>query len=311
MLALDPRFAPRRRYLLGLSGGRDSVAMFHTLLAAGSDKLVVCHLNHQLRGLFSAHDAAFVRELAEKHDLPFEIARCPVLQRAEEESVSVEVAARRARHEFFAGCAKKHRCNQVLLAHHADDCAETAVLNLLRGSAGLVGMRFESIVTVDRKKLTLIRPLLGVRRSEIDAYLTERNLAYRDDASNLEPFTARNRLRLEALPLLEEMMARDVVPAINRAAEAAQEDRETLDALLEILELIDPQDRLFLPKLRKLPVPLQRRALFVYLHQFGIPDLSRDLLTRCLSLLDPAAPAKMNLPGDFHLRRRAGRLFVE
>ena len=74
-LPLDSRFSPRRRYLLGISGGRDSVALLHALLDTGADKLVLCHLNHQLRGLFSVHDAAFVRELAELHGLPFEIAR--------------------------------------------------------------------------------------------------------------------------------------------------------------------------------------------------------------------------------------------
>ncbi|NIP98791.1 MAG: tRNA lysidine(34) synthetase TilS, partial [Akkermansiaceae bacterium] len=86
-------------------------------------------------------------------------------------------------HEFFAECARKHRCNHVLLAHHADDHAETVLLNLLRGSASLKGMRFESVFTVHRRKLTLVRPLLAVRRSEIDAYLAERKLLYRDDAT--------------------------------------------------------------------------------------------------------------------------------
>ena len=75
MLVLDPRLDLRRRYLLGISGGRDSVALLHVLLEAGCRELVLCHLNHRLRGLFSAHDAAFVRELAERHELRFEIAR--------------------------------------------------------------------------------------------------------------------------------------------------------------------------------------------------------------------------------------------
>ena len=310
-LELDPRFAPRRRYLLGISGGRDSVALLHALLDAGADKLVLCHLNHQLRGLFSVHDAAFVRELAEQHNLPYEIARFHVQRRAEQEQVSIEVAARRSRHEFFAECAKKHRCSRILLAHHADDNAETILLNLFRGSAGLKGMRFESTHAVNRRKLTLVRPLLGVRRSEIDDYLADRRLPYRDDASNEEPFTARNRLRLEALPLLREIMNRDITPAIVRAVQSSQEDQEALDELLEVLDLVDPQERLFLPKLRNLPEALQRRALFLYLQDSGIPDLSRDLITRCLALFDSEGPAKVNLPGDHHLRRRARRIFVE
>ncbi len=310
-LPLDSRFSPRRRYLLGISGGRDSVALLHALLDIGADKLVLCHLNHQLRGLFSVHDAAFVRELAELHELPFEIARANVQRRAEEEKISLEVAARRARHEFFVECARKHRCPHVLLAHHADDNAETVLLNLLRGSAGLKGMKYQSNLMVDRKKLSLLRPLLGVRRSEIDAYLEEGGILYREDASNKDPFTARNRLRSEALPLLQELMERDVVPAIVRAARASREDQEALDDLLGVLDLVDPQERLFLPKLRTLPGPLQRRALFLYLLDSGVPDLSRELIDRCLALMDSTSPSKVNLPGGRHCCRRAGRILVE
>lgn len=310
-LRLDPRLNPRQRHLLGISGGRDSVALLHACLEAGLDKLVLCHLNHQLRGLFSAHDAAFVRELAEAHDLPFEIARQHVQRRAEEDNLSLEVAARRARHEFFSECARKHRCKRILLAHHADDQAETALFNLLRGSSGLRGMRYESEIVVARRTLTLVRPLLGVRRSEIDAYLAERGIPYRDDASNMDPFTPRNRVRHEAIPLLNEIMQRDVVPSLARAVESAHDDQEALDELIESLELVDPQDRLVLPKLRKLTPALQRRALFLYLFDSQVPDLSRDLVMRCQELLETDGPAKVNLPGERHLRRRAGRVFVE
>ena len=310
-LILDSRFSPRRRYLLGISGGRDSVALLHTLIETGSHKVVLCHLNHQLRGLFSAHDAAFVRDQAESCNLPFEIARANVQRRAEEDKVSVEVAARRCRHEFFAECARKHRCNTVLLAHHADDNAETILLNLLRGSSGFKGMKYESSVTVGRKKLTLLRPLLGLRRSHIDQFLEEEKIPYRDDASNGDPFTPRNRLRSEILPLLGELMTRDVVPAIVRASNASLESEEALDHLLDILDLMDPQGRLFLPKLRKLTAPLQRRALFLYLKQSGIPNLSRDLVDRCLPLLEPDSPARISLPGDAYCCRRAGRILIE
>lgn len=311
VLALDPRLHPRRHYLLGISGGRDSVALLHALLEEGYRKITLCHLNHQLRGLFSSDDAAFVRSLAEKHELPFEIARDNVQRRARESGVSIELAAREARHEFFALCARKHRCNRVLLAHHADDNAETALFNLCRGSSGLKGMSYESSLTVDRKKLVLLRPLLGVRRSDIDDFLEARRISYRDDASNADPFAVRNRLRHEVLPLLNEIMGRDVTPAIVRATEASQDDRECLDALVELLDLVDPQERLFLPKLRNLPESVQRRALFLYLLDSGIPDLSSNLITRCLTLLDPEAPAKVNLPGDQFLRRRSSRIFVE
>jgi len=311
VLPLDPRLKPNQSHLLGISGGRDSVALLHSLLDVGCRKITLCHLNHQLRGLFSADDAAFVRDLAEKHELPFEIGRTNVQRLANEQSLSLETAARQARHTFFAECAKRRKCTRLLLAHHADDNAETILFNLLRGSAGLKGMQFSSELRIERRKLTLLRPLLAVRRSEIDAYLAAHGLPYRDDASNLEPIATRNRLRHEALPLLEHIMDRDVVPALLRAAAHADEQDNALADLLDHLQLIDPQGRLFLPKLRALPTSLQRRALFTYLKANNISDLSNDLLLRCLALLDPDAPAKENLPGNKHLRRRANRLFIE
>ena len=310
-LPLDPRLSPRQRYLLGISGGRDSVALLNSLLEAGTRNLILCHLNHQLRGLFSAHDAAFVRELAEAHELPFEIARANVQRRAGEEKTSLEVAARRARHEFFADCARRHRCPRILLAHHADDNAETVLLNLLRGSSGLRGMQFESALTVGRKTLKLFRPLLDVRRHAIDAYLEENRIPFREDESNSEPFTPRNRLRSEALPLLSEIMGRDVIPAMVRAAHAHREDREALGHLLEVLDLIDPQGRLFLPKVRTLPEALQRHTFFLYLQDAGVTDLSHEVIERCRRLLDQDSPAKVNLPGNRYCRRRANRIFVE
>lgn len=311
VLPLDPRLKLRSSYLLGISGGRDSVALLHALLEAGCRKLTLCHLNHQLRGLFSSDDAAFVRDLAERHELPFEIGRMNVQRIAAEEGLSLETAARQARQAFFAECAKRRRCTRVLLAHHGDDNAETVLFNLLRGSAGLKGMQFETPLQVGRRRLTLLRPLLGVRREEIDAFVEEGRIAYRDDASNLEPFATRNRLRHEGIPLLEEIMDRDVVPGLLRAADLAREQEEIVDQLLDHLQLLDPQGRLFLPKLRDLPEALQRRVLFDYLRDRKVRDVSADLVGRCLAVLDPEAPAKVNLPGGRFLRRRASRLFVD
>ena len=308
---LTSLLSKRSRYLVAVSGGRDSVCLLHLLVEQGFSNLTVCHLNHQLRGLFSNDDAAFVRNLSESLGLPFEIGRLNVRRLAEEGKLSLEAAARAARHEFFAACAERNKTAKVLLAHHADDNAETVLFNLLRGSAGLRGMSPLSKHKVGRKTLTFLRPLLGTRRREIDDWLEERQLDYRDDHTNDQAVATRNRLRLEALPLLDEIMGRDVTPAILRASAHSRESEDCLTELLNSLDLLDPQGRLFLPKLRDLPEALQRRTLFDYLSSKKIPDLSSDLLDRCLTLLDPAKPAKQNLPRNRHLRRRAGRIFVD
>ena len=308
---LTASLSKRSRYLVAVSGGRDSVCLLHLLVDQGFGNLVVCHLNHQLRGLFSNDDAGFVRNLAESFGLPFEIGRLNVKRLADDHQLSIEAAARAARREFFAACAQRQKTAKVLLAHHADDNAETVLFNLLRGSAGLKGMVPETKHKVGRRTLTFLRPLLQARRADIDEWLDDREIDYRDDHTNDQPVATRNRLRLEALPLLNEIMGRDVTPAIVRAASHARENEDGLEVLLDSLELYDPQDRLFLPKLRDLPEALQRRVLFDYLAWKKVPDLSSELLDRCLTLLDPAQPAKQNLPRNKHLRRRANRIFVD
>src|SRR6478609_3462356 len=153
-----------KRWLVGVSGGADSVALLHLLAAEGFRKAVVCHLDHGLRGRASAEDAKFVKRLAEKLGLHCEVGRADVRGRMLARGESLETAARNARHDFFAACARNHRCPRVLLAHHADDQAETVLWNLLRGSHGLKGMRdTQLLVTEAGVKLELIRPLLGIR----------------------------------------------------------------------------------------------------------------------------------------------------
>ncbi|MGE9266674.1 MAG: tRNA lysidine(34) synthetase TilS, partial [Verrucomicrobiales bacterium] len=144
MIDLRASLDPARTYLLGLSGGRDSVALLHLLHQQGFAKIIPCHLNHQLRGAEAEKDAHFVAELCQSLAYPLESASCDVAARAESKKNSLETAARSARRQFFARCAEKFACPRLLLAHHADDQAETLLFNLLRGSASLRGMSPES-----------------------------------------------------------------------------------------------------------------------------------------------------------------------
>jgi tRNA(Ile)-lysidine synthase len=298
-------------WLVGVSGGADSVALFHLLLENGFRNLVICHLDHRLRGRASTADALFVKRLAAKHRLPYESARADVKKRMREHGESMETAARHARHAFFASCASKHRCSKILLAHHADDQAETVLWNLLRGSYGFKGMREEQEMTVDGVRLSIVRPLLGVRRSELVGWLQSCSLRWREDASNHEPVAVRNRLRHEALPLLAEISGRDPVLALVRGAEDSMAIEDLENELLQAANVRDPQGRLHLPALRKLPPTLQRAALRRFLMDHAVPDTTRALLDRAMGLLETAHPAVINLPGGGRLRRSAGRIWPE
>lgn len=297
---------------MGVSGGADSVALLHLLVTGGFHNLVVCHLDHRLRGSASTQDARFVGRLAGQLGLPCKLGLGEVRGRMQAQGESMETAARHARHEFFAACAVQFRCRRILLAHHADDQAETVLWNLLRGSHGLKGMREEQSITVGSGVvLRVVRPLLGVRHAALVDWLTAHGHRWREDASNQQPIAVRNRLRNEVLPLLAEISGRDAVAALARGAAdaAARDDRD--GETVERARVLDPQGRLHLPELRKLSLDLQRTALRQFLMAHQIPAIDRALLERAIGLLDPAQPAAVNLPGGGRLRRSGGRLWLE
>ncbi len=299
---------PNERYLVGVSGGRDSVALLHGLRAAGYRRLVVGHLDHGLRGEASAEDARFVARLAAEWKLPLEHGVAQVPARG-----SMEAAARAARYAFFAAAAGRRRCRGVFLAHHADDQVETFLFNLLRGAgpAGLAAMAAEDEHLVGRRRLRTLRPLLGVWRAEIDAYVAAHSLPWREDATNADPDHAtRNRLRAEIIPALERAMGREVRPALWRAADILQAEEAWLASLLATDG--PPPERLLVKTLAAQPLARQRRVLRAWLSARGVPSVGYSEVERVRMLLDAdEGPAKINLPGDHHARRRAGVLFVE
>jgi tRNA(Ile)-lysidine synthase len=297
-------------YLIGVSGGRDSVALFHWLINLGYRKLIVCHLNHQLRGRSSDADARFVQKLAGKYQVNFELGATNVRARAKKKKTSLETAAREARYLFFAKNAKRHGCHTIFLAHHADDLVETFLLNLIRGAGltGLAAMRDVSIRHIGGVDLMIVRPLLSAWRKDIDKYVRECHLKFREDATNKKLAATRNRIRNRIIPYLEKSLGRNVRQNIWRTAVIAAEEEKWLDS-----EVPDSANAdLSVPRLRALPVALQRRAILKWLRAQNMPDVGFDIIERVRSLADREASfAKVNLPKDRHVRRRAGKIFIE
>jgi tRNA(Ile)-lysidine synthase len=301
-----------------VSGGRDSVALLHFLSNQKiSQSWIIVHVNHQLRGHESEEDARFVQSLAAAYQLPCEVVTVDVRTHAQEQQISIETAARQLRYQSFFQMAEKHDAPAVYLAHHADDQAETVLANLCRGTAlqGLCGMAAESTIHADGQSLTLLRPMLSWRRSEIDRYIQQHDLCFREDASNTDPSHRRNRLRHEALPLLKDIFAREVTVMIQRLSHLAVRDEEALQSLAKPLyeHCVQADGRLQLsPALRSAPTAIQSRVIHRWLGEWHqIPDLSADLLESALQLLAQITPAKINLPAGRHLRRKAGYLWVE
>jgi tRNA(Ile)-lysidine synthetase-like protein len=264
--------------LVGVSGGADSLALLDLVARARRSariEPVVVHLDHGWRAE-SAEDATFVARAAEERGLACVIERAEGLERS-------EAAAREARLRLFARAATVRGAVGVLLAHSADDQAETVLLHLLRGSgtAGLAGMRADTAVCVERGALRLLRPLLGVSRAELRGYCQAHGLTPREDPSNADPAFLRNRVRHELMPLLVELQPRAVV-ALARLAEVAADEGEL------IAEVVDAAWQSIVVTAEGIPGPgrlVLDRGLFRGLG----PALQRALLRQVAArLLGPA-----------------------
>jgi tRNA(Ile)-lysidine synthase len=226
--------------VVAVSGGPDSVALARALLAArpGGTPLVLAHLNHQLRGGDSDADEAFVRDFAAGMGLTLVCHRLDVAALAAGENL--EAAARRERYRWLAGVARSHGLNFVATGHNANDQAETVLHRLLRG-AGLDGLRGIAARRPLENGVEVVRPLLGVTRDEVVAYLAELGQPSRHDASNDDRRFTRNRLRHELLPLLARDYNPRVVEVLTRLArqadEAAREEEVQAIELLRRAEL--------------------------------------------------------------------------
>jgi tRNA(Ile)-lysidine synthase len=302
-----------RALLVAVSGGVDSIALLHGLLAIGDRyrlKLQVGHVNHALRGAESEADQRAVEELGAELGLPVFAAQVdPRARRARGPSrdrPSPEEAARELRYAALRRIADRAGADCVVTAHTADDQAETVLLRLLRGTGpdGLCGMPERS------SDGRIARPLLRVDRAEILCFARARGLAWREDASNASRAFARNRLRHDWLPGL----ARDFNPRLLRAladlAEAQRRDSEWIGALVEREALARFEDeggwlRIDASGWCDLPEALSRRLARRALARCGAARLvSRRHLERMDAFLrDGRAGRAIELPGALRLVR--------
>ncbi len=214
------------RLIVGVSGGADSVCLLYVL--GEYQKRVpfefrVVHVDHGLRGEESQKDAAFVEQLCEDRGIPCEIVKSEVRTVAEKEGISLEEAGRSERYRIFEEKRRDWDADRIAVAHNRNDQAETVLLNLARGSGlkGLAGIR----PVRDR----IIRPLLFTRRDEIEKILKEAKLNWRTDRSNLKTDYARNRVRLELIPLMEKELNSQAQAHIAQTADRMRELNSYLD----------------------------------------------------------------------------------
>ena len=224
------------RVIVAVSGGADSVALLLGLCELREEfgiELVVAHLNHALRGDESDADAEWVGQLAEQLGLQVESDQIPESAWAATGG-GMEEAARALRYRFLDDVATKHNATMIAVAHTADDQAETVLHNLARGT-GISGIRGMQRVRPTTAGHGLIRPMLGIRRATLEAFLADRGQPFRNDSTNIDVKITRNRIRHQVMPMLREQLNSHIDAALCRFAEQAAEIDEVLDIAAETI----------------------------------------------------------------------------
>lgn len=265
------------RVTVGLSGGADSVALLCVLLELKNElqiEISAIHINHMLRGEESDSDEVFCRELCEKLAVEFKAERVDVPTFCRENKCSDEEGARILRYRAFEKLADGF----IATAHHADDNAETVLLNLTRGTA------LDGLCGIPVKRQNIIRPLLFCTREEIENYLKIRGQAYRTDSTNALDFASRNKLRHNVMPVIKEINP-SFSSAVERMTVSLSEDRALLDCLADklfesILKGNEIDRAAYIEEAR----PLRLRVLKKLLKENGIL-VDSDKLASCDELM--------------------------
>lgn len=302
--------SPTERLLVAFSGGRDSVSLVEALLRGGFNELTLTHLDHSLRPE-SATETNWVKHFARARNLDCVTGRIPVAELAASLGKGLEETARDARYKFFAKVALDRSIPKIVLAHHADDQIETLIFRLLRGAGmgGLSGMAPQSERHTNGFSFTLLRPMLAIWRTEIDAFLAKLGVPFLEDPSNAKHDFTRNRIRHVLLPEMENVMRRPVREALWRTAEVLRAETELLTATEHALGILP--ESLKVSELKALPLALRRRRVARWLRLHGVPDISFDLVEAVVQLALRLNPSKVNLPKGAHARRKAGLIFYE
>ena len=301
-LAAAVATVPPGAWAVGVSGGADSVALLLLLRQRADLSLEVVHLDHETRGEASGADAAFVFDLSLRLGLECHTGHWhgvePMLVNPPKNRSARFRAGRMA---LFRHVVERDRLRGVILAHHADDVAETVLQRLVRGggAGGLAALRPRTTVG----GLLVLRPLLCARREALRAFLRRRGQPWREDESNASPRYQRNRVRaaLARRPQLTD--------ALLSAAAAASALRDWVRASAP-----EPPPRLPVTLLRDLPEPLALETARRWLAGRGVPrdELGATTLRRVLAMAaDAASPPRQHFPGRILLRRRGGELFTD
>ncbi len=306
--------------IVGLSGGPDSVCLFHVLQALSDElgiALYAVHINHKLRPGAAEKDQAYVEALCQEKGIACISFACDCIAMARELGMSSEEAGRKARYASFVKVARSLERNgvrpesiKIAVAQNGEDQAETVLFRLLRGSGpdGLAGIPYVRTEGGYR----VVRPLLDLRRAEIEAYCEGENLHPRIDHTNRQPIYTRNKIRLELLPYLEQTFNPNITDALIRLSKIAAEDKRYLwqEAERAYKQVLRDDGQLDLVGLRSLERPIRHRVM---LRALGTAGLTRDIAASHLQAADnliesETASASLDFPKNYAMRIQYGKV---
>lgn len=251
---------PNATLIVGLSGGMDSMILLDMLTLLGY-QCVAAHCNFHLRGSESDRDAEFVKKWCKNVDIPLTTIDFDTTQYAADRKISIEMAARELRYDWFEIVRRQYEAEAIAVAHHMDDSVETVLLNLLRGTGikGLTG--------ISPRNGKLIRPLLCLTRNEVENYLVERGIPYVFDSSNDDDVYLRNSIRLHIIPQLQKLNP-SVKDAISRTSRNLSEaEKVYISTLRLVIDDLFNGSRIDIRKLKETISP--RSVLFEILTPLG------------------------------------------
>jgi tRNA(Ile)-lysidine synthase len=284
----------RDTVIVAVSGGVDSMVLLDLLAREEDIAVVVAHFNHRLRGPEAEADEALVAERARQYGFPFHAGGADTAGEARTQGRGVQEVARDLRYLFLRELRASIGADRVATAHHADDNAETILLNFLRGS-GVLGL---AGIPVHRQEDGIIRPLLFARREEIEQYARQDGIPFRTDSSNASDAYTRNVLRHRVFPLLRELMGTSVVDTVNRSGEhlraaAAFIAEETHRARAQcVLPGRGGEIRISVPRLSALPPFLRQQVVLAAGEQLQSANVE-DIL----GLAGSISGKRVSLPG--------------
>lgn len=305
------------KILVGVSGGADSVCLFHILYLLAQElgfTIAAAHLNHGLREA-ADEDEEFVKQLCYRYSTKVYTKREQVSLLADETGKTIEEAGRIARYHFFREISEREGYTYTATAHNRNDNAETVLLNLLRGSGidGLCGIPYV-------REDGIIRPLLSVDREDIEAYCEENGLIFRTDESNTDSSYTRNRVRNELIPFLKEKFNPNIVDGLIGLSENVSEDAVFLNSYAERLfeRLCSPMPNrpplmLHIESLKMIQRSVQVRLVRLAVRKVNAQnnELSRKHIDSVLNLLQKSTGVGVDLPNKIRVEVQYGWLVFE